>query len=169
MSDRPWRPTGGKDSLLEARLNTGMWNGKPIYIHVTSHDGFHGINDQGKINATPKTARRGEAAKNGIYLNPVIQTFCPREALTLLFFDNETYRLSATHVFVFAFVNQPGGSFFKENPLTEGSWVKEIIYLDHIGFKDIDILYRGPNPFVEIRHQNYPNEMVRGLFKWQPT
>src|SRR5579872_6011121 len=36
MSDRPWRPTGGKDSLLEARLNTGMWNGKPIYIHVTS-------------------------------------------------------------------------------------------------------------------------------------
>jgi hypothetical protein len=76
MSDKPWRPTGGKDSLLEGRLNTGTWNGKPIFIHITSYDGFTGISRSGKINATPKTDRRGQAA-NGIYLNPVTQTFGP--------------------------------------------------------------------------------------------
>lgn len=166
---KPWRPTGGKDDLLERRLNTGSWNGKPIYIHVTSHDGLNGINGEGRIKATPKRARRGEAAKDGIYLNPCRQTFCPLEALTLLFFEEEKYRLSATHCFVFAFLTQPAPGFFEEGPISEGSWVREIIYRRDISFREIDILYHGPNPFVEIRHQNYPDETVRQLFKWYPT
>jgi hypothetical protein len=169
MSDRPWRPTGGKDSLLELRLNAGLWNGKPIYIHVTSHDGLAGINQQGKINATPKKARRGEAAKDGIYLNPVLQTFGPKDAFTLLFFETETYRHSATNCIVFAFLKQPGESWFKSNPISDGNWVQEIIYLQHIHFREIDILYSGPNPFVEIRHQNHPNPVARANFKWQPA
>ncbi|MFT8245065.1 hypothetical protein [Roseomonas sp. BN140053] len=166
MSDnRPWRPTGGKDSILEMRLNAGLWNGNPIYIHVTSHEGLAGINKAGLIAKTPKKDRRGNAAKAGIYLNPSLQAFGPADALTLLFFDNETYRASATNCIVFSFLNQPGASWFKDGFITEGSWVKEIIYLDDIPFKNIDILYRGPNPFVELRHQNHPNPTVREAFR----
>lgn len=163
--NRPWRPTGGKNGLLEGRLNAGLWNGRPIYIHFTSHGGYDGINLAGKLNATPKTDRRGMAAKDGIYLNPVLQTFSPLEAFMLLFFETEKYRSSATHCFVFSFLSQPGSSFFKEGAIAEGSWVREIIYGTHISFKEIDILYRGPNPFVAIRHQNYPDETVRALFQ----
>ncbi|MCQ4632443.1 hypothetical protein [Shinella lacus] len=159
-----WRPTGGKDTLLDARLNTGSWNGKPIYIHVTSQEGHTGIDTAGKINATPKKDRRGPAAKNGIYLNPVQQTFCPSEAFTLLFFEEEKYRNSATHCFVFSFLKQPGASSFKEDDISNGSWVKELIYFDNITYSQIDILYKGPNPFAALRLQNHPNPKVQAAF-----
>jgi hypothetical protein len=149
MSDTSWRPTGGKDSLLEVRLRLGTWNGKPIYIHFTSLAGLNGINQGGVITATPKQDRRGGKAKNGVYLNPVSQTFGPKDAWVLLFFMNATYLNSANYCFVFAFLEQPGGSCFKSGPITDGSWVQEVIYNDHIKFSDIDILYRGPNPFVD--------------------
>ena len=159
-----WRPTGGKDSLLDVRLNTGSWNGKPIYIHITSQEGHDGIGKAGVINATPKKDRRGQAAKNGIYLNPVHQALCPGEAFTLLFFEVEKYRNSATHCVVFSFLKQPGDSLFNEDAISSGSWIREVIYRDNIAFSQIDILYKGPNPFVALRHQNHPNPTVRMLF-----
>lgn len=160
-----WRPTGGKDSLLDIRLNAGMWNSKPIYIHITSHAGHAGIDSAGRIDATPKTDRRGQAAKNGVYLNPVHQAFCPSEAFTLLFFEVEKYRNSSTHCFVFSFLKQPGESFFKEDAISSDNWVREVIYLDNISYSQVDILYKGPNPFVALRHQNHPNPIVKALFR----
>lgn len=150
----PWRPTGGKNGLLEKRLNLGHWNGNPIYIHFTSHAGLTSISSAGVINATPKQERRGGAAKNGVYLNPAKQTFGTADAWTLLFFENETYRNSAERCIVFSFLTQPADSFFKTGPISSSSWVEEIVYLKSITFKEIDILYRGPNPFVERRHQS---------------
>jgi len=153
VNNRPWRPTGGKNSLLDKRLNAGLWNEKPIYIHVTSHEGLDGINLAGVIKATPKTDRRGNAAKNGVYLSPSNQAFGKLEAFILLFFCNETYRYSADRCIVFSFLTQPGESFFKQGKITSDSSVEEIVYLKGIAFNEIDILYRGPNPFVEKRHQ----------------
>ena len=156
MSDR-WRPTGGKDNILDDRLNQGLWNSKPIYIHITSQEGFDGIKLAAKINATPKTDRRGMAAKNGIYINPSTQAFCPTEAWTLLFFEEPKYRYSSTHCFVFAFNKE---IVVREGAISEGSWVKEVIYEDSITFKEIDILYSGPNPFVKLALQNHPKSYL---------
>ncbi|WP_338849700.1 hypothetical protein V8J88_11635 [Massilia sp. W12] len=135
-----WKPTGGRDSLLDTRLNAGIWNGKPIYIHVTSAAGYAAINGAMRINAT----RPG--GKNGIYLNPVSQCFSPNDAFTLLFFENELYRDSASHCLVFAFNDH---AHVEDNPISHGSWVREVIYRNDITFSDITILYRGPNIFED--------------------
>jgi hypothetical protein len=160
----PWRPTGGKDGVLDGRLKTGAWNGKPIYIHVTSQGGMSGIDSARQINATPKQDRRGGSAKNGIYLSPSFQTLGPNDAWTLLFFMNAMYKDSASHTLVFSFLAQPGPSSFQEGPISANSWVQEIIYWKDIPFKEIDILYRGPNPFVALGLQNHPRQAVRAAF-----
>ena len=139
--------TGGKDRILDDRLDRGLWNDKPIYIHFTSAAGYDGINLARTINATPKQDRRGGRARNGVYLNPSTQAFGPQDAFTLLFFDSEAYRLSALYAFVFAFHATVA---VEDDAISSGSWVREIIYRGgDIGFSDVDILYRGPNPFVD--------------------
>lgn len=135
-----WKPTGGRDPILDTRLNTGSWNGRPIYIHLTSADGYAAINADMCINATRPSG------KNGIYLNPVNQCFSPRDAFTLLFFENELYRHSASHCLVFAFNSQ---AKVENSPISSGSWVQEIIYRDNITFPQITVLYRGANIFVD--------------------
>ncbi len=134
-----WKPTGGKDSLLDARMENGTWNGKRIFIHLTSQAGYDAINADKRINA------KRPGGKNGIYLSPVHQAFSKDDAFTLLFFENELYRDSASHCFVFAFNDVVK---VDEGPISHGSWVTEIIYRSDITFSDINILYRGPNIFV---------------------
>lgn len=121
-----WKPTGNRDSLLNTRLNAGSWNGRPIYIHLTSAAGYAAINLSKRINAT----RTG--GKNGIYLSPSYQCFSPADAFTLLFFENALYQNNASH-----------------SPISSGSWVREIIYRRDITFPEITILYRGANIFAD--------------------
>jgi hypothetical protein len=147
-----WKPTCGKDNVLDDRLNRGLWNGKPIYIHFTSQGGHDAINNDRKMTATPNTTRRGQAAKYGIYLNPSTQTFSPDDAHTLLFFAEERYRDSSTHCFVFAFHDLVN---VEQAPISHGSWVQEVIYRHDIAFSEIDILYRGPNRFGSLSAQNH--------------
>jgi hypothetical protein len=156
MSDR-WRPTGGKDYLLDDRLNLGLWHDRPIYIHITSQEGFDGISKAGLIKATPKTDRRGLSAKNGIYINPSTQAFSPEDAWLLLFFEEEKYRFSSRFCFVFAFHE---AIVVEEDAISSGSWIREIIYRKDISFKEIDILYSGPNPFVSLAKQNHPKSAL---------
>lgn len=147
-----WRPTGGKDSLVDVRLNSGIFNGQPIYIHMTSAAGYAAINANSLISSVPNGARRGQAAKTGVYLNPSTQPFSPSEAHTLLFFEEARYAASATHCFMFAFREH---KVVEEYPVSHGSWVKEIIYRADIPFSDMDLLYRGPNLFVSLTKQNH--------------
>jgi hypothetical protein len=151
VSDR-WTPTGGKIPNLDDLLNQGQFKGKPIYIHVTSNEGWQGIAKSGKINATPKKARRGNSAKNGIYLNPCSQAFWPEDAWTLLFFCEQKYRDSADYCLVFSFLND---IVIEANPISEASWVKEMIYWSNISLNDITLHYSGPNPFIEMAKQNH--------------
>lgn len=144
-----WRPTGGKNSQLEAFLNKGIYNGQPIYIHFTSDEAFMSIGEQRKIASAPNADRRGQAAKVGIYLNPSTQCFSPSEAHTLLFFEEEKYRESANSMFVFAF---KGPETVEDDKITSGSWVREIIYRGEIDFSvdgNATILYAGKNTFVD--------------------
>ncbi|PMW95483.1 hypothetical protein C1X59_26355 [Pseudomonas sp. FW215-R2] len=147
-----WKPTGGRDTLVDVRLNTGIFNGRPIYIHMTSLLGYTAINNASQISCAPNTARRGQAAKQGIYLNPSTQPFSPEEAHTLLFFDEPRYAQSATHCFIFAFRD---AVVVEDFPISQYSWVREIIYRGDINFRDIDLLYRGPNQFVSLTKQNH--------------
>lgn len=135
-----WKPTGNRDSLLNTRLNAGSWNGRPIYIHLTSAAGYAAINLSKRINAT----RTG--GKNGIYLSPSYQCFSPADAFTLLFFENALYQNNASHCLVFSFNFEAD---VEDNPISSGSWVREIIYRRDITFPEITILYRGANIFVD--------------------
>lgn len=163
MSGKLWKPTGGKDSRLDGIMNLGVWHDTPVYIHVTSLAGLQGIRGDGKISATPKKARRGESAKNGVYLNPCRQTFSANAAFTLLFFEEDKYRNSATHCLIFSFQEIPGESSFHRDMISSGSWVQEIIYYKDIKFTDIEVIYSGPNPFVPLDKQGHPDPNAAGL------
>jgi len=144
-----WRPTGGTNSQLDAILNQGTHNGRPVYIHFTSTDAFMQIGEQRRIASAPNADRRGEAAKVGIYLNPSTQCFSPSEAHTLLFFEEERYRESANSMIVFAF---KGLETVEDEKISSMSWVREIIYRGDIDFSpdgNAEILFAGKNIFVD--------------------
>lgn len=151
MSNGLWQPTAGADRVLDGRLNVGTWNGQPIYIHFTSQQGYDAITANKLMLAAPH-ARRGRAAKYGIYLNPSTQTFDAVAAHTLLFFAEDRYRNSSTHCLVFAF-RRPVS--VEEQPLSDGSWVRECIYRQSIAYAEIDLLYTGTNPFATLTRQRH--------------
>lgn len=142
-----WKPTDGKFQNLERVLNAGMHAGKPVYLHYTDEAGCAEI----MRNCTISDARRNETREgsaSGIYLCPSSHALNQENVLTLLFLGNERYRSRGTHVVVFAF--QAGGHLI-EQPVTHGSWAKELIYTGgNVAFTLGDLVYAGRNPFVDV-------------------
>lgn len=143
-------PTGGKIPTVDVLMNRGIHNGKPIYIHYTSQAGFTQILTGNRvIKGTPDHTRRGQEAKSGVYMTPSTQCFSPRDAHTLLFFAEEKYRDSTTHMFIFAFTDD---ATVEDSPITHGSPHREIIYRGDIDFTqtgNATMLYAGVNRFLD--------------------
>jgi hypothetical protein len=143
-------PTGGYIPTVDVLMNRGVHDGQPVYIHYTSEAGFNQILMVDRfIKGTPDRTRRGQAAKAGVYLTPSTQCFSPGDAHTLLFFAEERYRYSATHMFIFAFRKAVE---VEDYPVTHGSPYREIIYRGDIDFRDNGnavFLFAGVNRFLD--------------------
>lgn len=142
-------PTNGQIPTVDVLMNIGTQGGQPLYIHYTSEHGFNHILVGRVINGTPDHTRRGQGAKTGVYLTPSTQCFSPEDAHTLLFFAEERYRLSATHMFIFAFKQT---TEVEDYPVTHGSPFREIIYRGNVDFGpngNAHFLYGGVNRFLK--------------------
>jgi len=143
-------PTGGRVAIVDVLMNRGMHDGQPIYLHYTSQAGFDSILQGDRfIKGTPDRTRRGQAARAGVYLTPATQCFSPGDAHTLLFLGEERYRLSATHVFVFAFKQAEA---VEDYSVSHDSPFREIIYRGDIDFRstgNAQMLYAGVNRFLD--------------------
>ena len=149
-----WKPTGGRLQLLEQRLNDGMLNDKPIYIHYSTEDGINKIVKDLEITDVRRNETR-PGSSVGIYLCPGHHTFNPENVWMLLFLGNELYRDRGDHVVVFAW-NAPSKPI--DQPVTSGSWARELIYQGgSVNFTKEDLLYCGPNPFLNVFETENPN------------
>lgn len=149
-----WKPTGGKLQVLESRLNAGLHNGKSIYIHYSNEEGIRKIVEALEITDVRRNETR-PGSSVGIYLCPGHHTFNPDNVVTLLFLGNERYQDRGDSAVVFAW-NPPSAPL--DQPVTSGSWVRELIYQGgSVTFTVNDLLYSGPNPFVDVFTTENPN------------
>ena len=134
-----------KDHRLEMHIDNGMFNGKTVYIHYTSKEGFDAIKSQRKISSNPNPDRRGTKAKSGVYLTYAKDAMNGRDAHVSLFLGAERYVLSAMYCIVFIF-NSP--RHLETHPISSTSPVTEVISLQDIHFHQINIIYDDQNPFI---------------------
>ncbi|GAA5444151.1 hypothetical protein Misp06_02334 [Microbulbifer sp. NBRC 101763] len=143
-------PTGGASPLVDVLMNRGSEGGNPIYIHYTSQAGFNRILMIDKfIKGTPDRTRRGLSAKTGVYLTPSTQCFSPSDAHTLLFFSEDRYKNSATHMFIFIFKQ---GVELEDYAVSSSSPYRELIYRGDVDFRangNAKMLYGGRNRFID--------------------
>ncbi|CAM3971276.1 hypothetical protein [Bordetella tumulicola] len=133
------------DHRIDMHLNNGMLNGRPLYIHYTSHNGHANIMMHRCIMARPNADRRGTNAKPGVYLALAKDAMNSTLAHYTLFLGEERYAQSATHCIIFTFHTHP---FLEQQLVTEGGIVHEAIHRGNIPFHSIDVLFDGPNPFI---------------------
>lgn len=143
-------PTNGKNVIVDVYLNKGLYENKSIYIHYTSERGFYKILTEDRlIKGTPDKLRRSATSKVGVYLTPSNQCFSKRDAHTLLFFEEEKYKNSATHIFLISFKEKPE---LEEYVISQGNPFKEIIYRGDIDFKvngNAKLIFAGVNNFLD--------------------
>ncbi|NRD73995.1 RHS repeat-associated core domain-containing protein [Shewanella sp. VB17] len=145
---KKWAPEGfgiAKDPRIDMHLNNGTFNGKPLYIHYTSKEGYEAISGSHYFRATPDYSRRGVKASNSVYLAQAKDAMSNEQAHLNLFLGEEKYSNSATHSFVFSFRDQ---QFLEPRAITLGSTISEVTYPGNIPFKKIDLIYSGVNPFT---------------------
>jgi hypothetical protein len=142
-----WRPTGGRFQILETALNRGDVNQKNIYLHFSNEDGIRNIVKNMSINDKRRNETRAGSAK-GIYLASSTHTLNAENVWILLFLGNEMYKDRGSWVVIFGFTPT---AELKSQPVTEGSWARELIYMGaDVTFSQADLLYSGPNPFINI-------------------
>lgn len=81
-------------------------------------------------------------------------TFNQDNVFNLLFLGNERYKDRGTHCIVFAW--RPAGELV-DQAVTAGSFARELIYLGgSVSYRSNDLLYCGPNPFLNIFETESP-------------
>lgn len=145
-----WKPTGGRFQAFEKSLNQGTVNGKNIYMHFSDENGIRNIVSAMSINDKRRNETRVGSAK-GIYLTSLTHTLNPENVWVLLFLGNEIYKDRGSWVVAFGFTPT---AELKQQPVTQGSWAQELIYMGaSVTFSQADLVYSGPNPFVNIFSQ----------------
>lgn len=125
-------------------LDSGTYNGKPVYIHYTDKAGLEAITQQRRIS----DALRGETragSKGGIYVNPPGQQFNGENVENLLFLGNERYVGRGNYMVIFSSDQVPQNL----GPITSGSPFVELKMPKDINLTPSNILYMGPNKFPD--------------------
>lgn len=123
-------------------LDSGMYNGKPVYIHYTDKAGLEAITRQRRISDTLRNETRA-GSKGGIYVNPPGQQFNGENVESLLFLGNERYVGRGNYMVIFSSDQIPQNL----GPITSGSPFVEMKMPKDINLTPSNILYMGPNTF----------------------
>lgn len=133
-----------RDSRVAMHINNGLFNGQPIYIHYTNRNGYEAILKSQHFKASPNKSRRGNKAKDSVYLAQAKDAMNNENAHFQLFLGEEKYKDSATHCFIFSFRTK---QYLEPQSVTMGGDVNEVLYPGNIPFRSIDLIYSGINPF----------------------
>ena len=123
-------------------LDSGMYNGKPVYIHYTDKAGLEAITQQRRISDSLRNETRA-GSKGGIYVNPPGQQFNGENVESLLFLGNERYAGRGNYMVIFSSDQIPQNL----GPITSGSPFVEMKMPKDINLTPSNILYVGPNTF----------------------
>ncbi|MGY2377201.1 dermonecrotic toxin domain-containing protein [Pseudomonas sp. SDO524_S393] len=123
-------------------LDSGTYNGQPVYIHYTDKAGAEAIaQGQAITDATRGATRAG--SKGGIYVNPPGQQFNGENVEDLLFLGNERYVGRGDYMVIFSTDQAPE----ELGAITAGSPFVELRMPKEIKLKPSNFLYLGPNTF----------------------
>ncbi|SUD33270.1 type III effector protein, HopAC1 family [Pseudomonas fluorescens] len=125
-------------------VDSGTYNGKPIYIHYTSKEGAEAIARERSINDLARGERRA-GSKGGVYVNPPGQQFNSENVENLLFLGNERYVGSGDYMVIFSSDQAPTDL----GPVTAGSPFVELKMPKEIRLTPSNFLYLGPNSFKD--------------------
>ncbi|MCF4977233.1 hypothetical protein GIW56_01555 [Pseudomonas gessardii] len=123
-------------------VDSGTYNGKPVYIHYTSKEGAEAIARERSINDLARGERRA-GSKGGVYVNPPGQQFNSENVETLLFLGNERYVGSGDYMVIFSSDQAP----VDIGAVTQGSQFRELKMAKAIKLTPSNFLYLGPNTF----------------------
>lgn len=141
-------PTGSANQSLanhqdwQSIVDSGTYNGQPVYIHYTDKAGAEAIT-RGQ---TISDATRGETragSKGGVYVNPPGQQFNGENVEDLLFLGNERYVGRGDYMVIFSTDQVPE----ELGAITAGSPFVELKMPKEIKLKPSNFLYLGPNKF----------------------
>lgn len=125
-------------------VDSGTYNGKPVYIHYTSEAGAEAIARERSINDLARGERRA-GSKGGVYVNPPGQQFNSENVENLLFLGNERYVGSGDYMVIFSSDQVPTDL----GPVTAGSQFVELKMPKEIKLTEANFLYLGPNEFKD--------------------
>lgn len=126
----------------QSLLDSGTYNGQPVYIHYTDKAGAEAIaQGQSITDATRGATRAG--SKGGIYVNPPGQQFNGENVEDLLFLGNERYVGRGDYMVIFSTDQAPE----ELGAITAGSPFVELRMPKEIKLKPSNFLYLGPNTF----------------------
>ncbi|MFI7801361.1 dermonecrotic toxin [Pseudomonas sp. DD1] len=125
-------------------VDSGTYNGKPVYIHYTSKAGAEAIARERSINDLARGERRA-GSKGGVYVNPPGQQFNSENVENLLFLGNERYVGSGDYMVIFSSDQVPTDL----GPVTAGSQFVELKMAKEIKLTPSNFLYLGPNNFKD--------------------
>ena len=125
-------------------VDSGTYNGKPVYIHYTSKAGSEAIAREHSINDLARGERRA-GSKGGVYVNPPGQQFNSENVENLLFLGNERYVGSGDYMVIFSSEQAPTDL----GPVTAGSPFVELKMPKEIKLTPSNFLYLGTNTFKD--------------------
>ncbi|UOK36171.1 hypothetical protein MJP36_16795 [Pseudomonas palleroniana] len=123
-------------------VDSGTYNGQPVYIHYTNKEGAEAITRQLSINDASREATRA-GSKGGVYVNPPGQQFNGENVETLLFLGNKRYEGRGDYMVIFSTDQVPTNL----GPVTAGSPFVELKFPKGIKLTSANFLYAGPNTF----------------------
>ncbi|MFB3302790.1 dermonecrotic toxin domain-containing protein [Pseudomonas sp. AMR01] len=123
-------------------VDSGMYNGQPVYIHYTDKAGAEAIARGQAINDAARGATR-EGSKGGVYVNPPGQQFNSENVEDLLFLGNERYVGRGDYMVIFSTDQVPQ----ELGAITAGSPFVELKMPRDIKLAPSNFLYLGPNKF----------------------
>lgn len=147
-NDKPSTSTSNKPLLnnpnWQSILDSGTYNGKPVYIHYTDKAGLEAITRQQRISDVLRNETRA-GSKGGIYVNPPGQQFNGENVENLLFLGNERYVGRGDYMVIFSSDQVPQNL----GPITSGSPFIEMKMPKDIILTPSNVLYMGPNKFPD--------------------
>lgn len=147
-NDKPSTSTSNKPLLnnpnWQSTLDSGTYNGKPVYIHYTDKAGLEAITRQQRISDVLRNETRA-GSKGGIYVNPPGQQFNGENVENLLFLGNERYVGRGDYMVIFSSDQVPQNL----GPITSGSPFIEMKMPKDIILTPSNVLYMGPNKFPD--------------------
>ncbi|NVZ49774.1 hypothetical protein HX792_05445 [Pseudomonas sp. B6002] len=126
----------------QSLLDSGTYNGQPVYIHYTDKAGAEAIAQGQSITDSTRGATRA-GSKGGIYVNPPGQQFNSENVEDLLFLGNERYVGRGDYMVIFSTDQAPE----ELGAITAGSPFVELRMPKEIKLKPSNFLYLGPNKF----------------------